>query len=177
MDGTRWLRLGTVVGLLLALFMTVPVRPGDGGTTVVRSLGALLLLVLATAVLLWQLRLTAEDGDRRVDGLVASVGLVVMAFALGFYALEVHRPGEVAGLTTRVDALYFTCSTMLTIGYGDVHAVGQGARVLVLVQMLVDIVLVAAAGSLLANRLRERARARARRGEPEDVAGEPARDR
>lgn len=160
---SRVLRLGSVSVLLLVLLLVVPVRSETTGTTLVRGLATAVLLGAAITVLLWQLRLTAEDQDRRVDGLVASLVLVVVTFALGFYALEVHRPGEVAGLDTRVDALYFTCSTMLTIGYGDVHAAGQPARVLVLVQMVVDIVFVASAGSLLTGRIRRRAQSRARR--------------
>ena len=53
------------------------------------------------------------------------------------------------GLHTRVDALYFTVVTMATVGYGDVHAEGQGARMLVIGLIIFDVVIVASLVRLL----------------------------
>jgi voltage-gated potassium channel len=61
-------------------------------------------------------------------------------------------------LHTRTDALYFTLSTLTTIGFGDVHAVGQVARVLVIVQMIFDVVFVAAVAATLRGHLSSRIR-------------------
>jgi hypothetical protein len=52
-------------------------------------------------------------------------------------------PRQMAGLSTRTDALYFTLSTMTTIGYGDVHAEGQVARALVCGLIVFNVVVVA----------------------------------
>ena len=87
--------------------------------------------------------------------------VVVVAFSLGFYLMALQRPGEIAGLHTRVDALYFTMSTLTTVGFGDVHATGQTARVLVLVQMVFNIVFVTTAAALLSSRIRSVAAERA----------------
>ena len=65
-----------------------------------------------------------------------------------------------AGLHTRLDSLYFTMTTLTTVGYGDIHATGQTARALVLVQMVFNVVFVAAAATLLSARIREAARER-----------------
>ena len=51
---------------------------------------------------------------------------------------------QIDGLETRTDALYFTLSTMATVGFGDVHAVGQLARVTVSFMIVFNIVVVAA---------------------------------
>ena len=51
-----------------------------------------------------------------------------------------NRDGtQVAGLATRVDAVYFTVTTLSTVGYGDIHAISQAARVVVTVQILFDL--------------------------------------
>ena len=156
----RWLSLIGVTGVLLALYFLAPVTTEQWGSAVVRAIFAVLLLILLAVGLARQLRLAMLDGDRRIDGLVAAIITVIVVFAFAFYVLEVHRPHELAGLRTRLDALYFTASTMLTVGYGDVHATGQTARGLVLVQMVFDVVFVAAAAALLTTRVRSAAAGR-----------------
>jgi voltage-gated potassium channel len=158
----RVLRLFGVLALLVGLYFAVPVstHPEDG--LVVRVVISVLVFAGLIVAVVSQLRSHLVDQDRRVDGLVASIVLIVVVFALAFYVLELRNPGEVAGLQTRVDALYFTMTTMTTVGYGDIYAAGQVARGLVLVQMAFNLVLVAAAAALLSERLRSAARARAR---------------
>lgn len=80
---------------------------------------------------------------RSVRVLAMLLILLVMAASLTFFLLDQIRPGEVTGLDTRTDALYFTLSTMTTVGYGDVHAEGQIARALVCVMIVFNIVVVA----------------------------------
>ena len=57
--------------------------------------------------------------------------------------------GQFEGLRTRVDAVYFTVTTISTVGYGDVHAVGRSARVAVTTQILLDLTVIAGAVKLL----------------------------
>jgi hypothetical protein len=52
-------------------------------------------------------------------------------------------------------------STVLTIGYGDVHAHGQLARGVVLVQMVFDVVVLAAGATTLTARVKRTAASRA----------------
>lgn len=147
-----------VVGSILALFLVAPVSAEAPDRIVVRAVVAALALAVLTAGLVGQLRRAVRDEERRVDGLVAAIVSVLVVFAYAFFALETHRPGQLDGLVTRLDALYFSATTMLTVGYGDVHATGQAARALVLVQMVFDVVFVATAAGLLTSRVRRAAR-------------------
>jgi voltage-gated potassium channel len=152
MSWERWLRLGSLLVLSLALFFLAPVDQDPPGGLALRTAVAVVVLALLALVLGRQLTRHARDQELRVDGLVAAILLVLVVFAFAFYGLAVHRPGEVEGIRTRLDALYFSASTMLTIGYGDAHAAGQWARGLALVQMVFDVVYVAAAVRLLTAR-------------------------
>ena len=69
--------------------------------------------------------------------------LLVMAASLTFFLLNQGSPEQVTGLQTRTDALYFTLSTMTTVGFGDVHAEGQLARALVCALIVFNVVVVA----------------------------------
>jgi di/tricarboxylate transporter len=161
MDGwKRWARLAAVLVIVLVLYFTVPVSFEVKSSDVVQLLvSAAALAVLAFTVLV-EVRHQLVDADRRIDGLVIALMIAVLGFALGFYILAMRDPDQIAGLDTRVDSLYFTMATLLTIGYGDVHAVGQTARVLALIQMVFNVVIVATAASTITTRIRTQAEKR-----------------
>ena len=69
--------------------------------------------------------------------------LLIMAASLTFFLLNQARPEEFDGLLTKTDALYFTLTTMSTVGFGDVHAEGQIARILVCLLIVFNVVVVA----------------------------------
>jgi len=158
-NAARWVRLAATMTLLITLYFVVPVSQEDPGGPVVRGLVTLVVLVALAAAVLAQVRMAASDPARHIDGLVTVIIAVWLIFSLAFYLMAQHQPDQVAGLHTRIDGLYFAASTMLTIGYGDVHATGQLARVLILVQLLFDAVFVALAVTMLTTRLRSRAQA------------------
>jgi voltage-gated potassium channel len=153
-----WFRQGLAVVGLALVFYTVPLGPLDSLGRTALSVGLTLLgvIFLGWAITTQLRRQVAADPDAGLQGLVMLLELVAVVFALGFYLLEVTTPGQVDGLQTRTDALYFTLSTITTIGFGDVHAVGQLARVMVIVQMVFDVVFVAAVVAVLSGRLRAR---------------------
>jgi voltage-gated potassium channel len=153
-----WLRQGVGVVGMLVVFYAVPVTDLTlSGRTAV----SLLLTLLGVAGLGWAItaqvrRQLMPGSDDGIQSLVMLLELVAVVFALGYYVLALSAPGQVAGLETRTDALYFTLSTAATVGYGDVHAVGQVARGLVIVQIVFDAVFVAALVTVLRGRVRSR---------------------
>lgn len=157
----RVLRDLLIIGLAVVAYFVVPVSGELDRNAVVRVVITLLCIGLAGGVVVWQVLLQVEDPNRRVDGLILALVVGVLMFALVFYRLEIADPGQIVGLSTRVDSLYFTMSTLLTIGYGDIHAEGQVARVLVLVQMVFNVAVIATAASTLTSRVRARAAERA----------------
>ncbi|MGW5924027.1 potassium channel family protein [Nocardia fluminea] len=117
-----------------------------------RALGVCTFLigVFGLAWLVWRrvqsfLRAPTAAGGR-VDGLLLIVCVVGSVFALFYYRLQQLHPDQFAGLETRTDALYYTLVTLGTVGFGDVHAVGQVARVATMVQIVFDLVVL---GTLL----------------------------
>lgn len=108
-----------------------------------------------TVLLLRQFRRGADPIAR----LASLAVLVVCSSAAAVYVLGAQMTGQFEGVVTRTDALYFTVITvitMATIGYGDIHPVGQGARVLVTLMVVFDLLFVGALGSALATQLRRR---------------------
>jgi voltage-gated potassium channel len=122
------------------------------------------LFVAGVAGLVWLTihevrRFAAKLGEARtrVFGLLSVVYLVVVFFALTYYLMERGDPSQFDGLETRTDALYFSIVTLGTVGYGDVHPLGQEARIAAMVQIVFDLVVIGAlfavASSQIAHRM------------------------
>jgi hypothetical protein len=146
-----------LVGLLVVFYMV----PVDGLAWSGRTVASVAFTLLGVVCLAWAItgqlrRQRTSASEASLQSLVMLLELVAVVFALGYYLIELASPSEIAGLRTRTDALYFTVSTLSTIGFGDVHAMGQLARALVLVQMVFDVVFVAAVASTLSGRFRSR---------------------
>lgn len=120
------------------------------------ALIAVLLLVQVARVL------PAVPGAR--PGLVIPplMCLSVPVLATAYQGLAQH-PGELDGIATRLDALYFTLVTLATVGYGDITPRGQGARPVAILQILYSFVFLTAAATALTNHLRNALR---RHGDP-----------
>jgi voltage-gated potassium channel len=131
---------------------------------VVSVIGLLVGLAVLVHLIIRQVRLLVDDTPDepvvQLDALVLLVFVIVPLFSLGYFGLERADSSQFAELVTKTDSLYFTLSTLATVGFGDVHATGQLARVIVMIQMAFDLVFVAAILSVLSSRIRQRAAAR-----------------
>jgi hypothetical protein len=157
-----------VTALLVVFYFLVPVESNPTGGVALRAALALVTFVALGATMVVQVRDVVADPERHLDGLLLAMALVWVLFSLAFYITARHQPAQVVGLDTRLDALYFTASTILTVGFGDIHAAGQLARGLVLVQMAFDVVFITAAAQLVSRRIRSRAAARGERSAEAD---------
>ena len=148
-----------VTGLLTVGYFVLP-SGGRLGATVWAVAFTAGLLVLAALIAVTIRRLQHAGQETRLLGLIVLLVVSVLFFAEAFYLLA-REPGQFAGLRTKTDALYFTVSTLATVGFGDVHAAGQLARAAVTAQIVFDLVFLGTAAAVLTRLLRARA---ARRG-------------
>lgn len=103
-------------------------------------------------------QLRTDTESRPLDELLVAVVAGVLFSAVADYLLATARPGQFEGLATRIDALYFALTTLTTVGYGDIHAVGQLARGLLIVQMLFNVGVIATGAGVAARALGRRLR-------------------
>lgn len=172
----RWLEIVVVLAVAVGAYFLVPVSAEARGSEWLRVVLGLGLLLVLVVLVLRQVLLQIQHPDRRLDGLVVAIVVSVCGFALLFFAIATHRDDQFVGIQTRIDALYYTMSTLLTVGYGDVHATGQAARALVLLQMVFNVVVIATAVTTLSNQVRSRAVARAQARDEQRQAGRTQRN-
>ena len=147
--------------LVVALFYLIPVEPGVTGTQLVlRSIATLLAGLMVTWLILRQIRQRIVTPEGSLLGLMITLVIGVVFFALADYVTALSGADQFADLRTKTDAMYFTLATLTTVGYGDVHATGQIARVVVSAQLLFNVVVIATGASVLTRELGSRARQR-----------------
>lgn len=110
-------------------------------------------LVAVAAVIVRQVR-RFRSGGVALTGVLTSLYLAVLFFAAVYCGLNAHWPGSIAALRTKVDALYFALSITSTVGFGDVHASSQVARVLVGVHLVFNLGFLGAAVTAVRNATR-----------------------
>ena len=130
--------LATTV-LLVGLYYLLPLDRVHVRLAVILVAGILIVL----AVSAWQLHAITRSrypAVRAIDALATTAPLFLLLFAATYYLMARTSPGSFnPDHLTRTDTLYFTVTTFSTVGFGDITAASQAARLVVTVQMLLDL--------------------------------------
>ncbi|SFF68869.1 Ion channel [Actinacidiphila alni] len=138
------LRCALATAAILVLYYFLPLTGGrpDAAALLRLVIGA----VLFTAVMTYELRalLRAELPQlRAMEVLAVALALFLALFAGAYVCLADLDPGSFSAPVDRTAGLYFAIVTLGTVGYGDITPVTDFARVLVSVQVLIDLAFLA----------------------------------
>jgi len=142
---------------VLLMYAFVPLR--------LRSEPGVLLPLVAIvaglgALLAWQVRAVLTTARRpmlrAVRAFNLTLALFLACFALVYATMSHGDPGAFTSRLDRVDAMYFTVTVLATVGFGDIAPLGAASRIVVTVQMLLDLALLGAVVRLLAMAARTR---------------------
>jgi voltage-gated potassium channel len=138
-----------VATVLVVLYYVLPLdRPLDTGTAVRLLLG----LLVFTTVTVWQIKTIANSrypAMRAFEALGVIVPLYVLLFASTYFLMERASAANFTEPLTRTDALYFSVTVFATVGFGDITAKSETARVVLIVQMLGDLLILGAGARVL----------------------------
>jgi voltage-gated potassium channel len=157
---------------LFALYAFVPI-PGSSRRGI--AVGLIVGLVIFVVLVGWQVRsiVRAEHPVLRAVEVVAfAYPLLVVVFAFTYLSLSRVDAANFSERLDRVGALYFTVSTISTVGFGDITADTDGARILVTFQMLFNLALIAGLVRLVILATRTGLHRRQVGPKPEDPGGE-----
>jgi voltage-gated potassium channel len=79
---------------------------------------------------------------RAAEALATIIPLVVIVFALVYVGMSAADESAFTEPVTKVNGLYFTTTVLTTVGFGDITAQSEQARLVVTVQMLVDLAII-----------------------------------
>ena len=154
----RLIYQGVLRGLLSAtalvvLYYLVPDQSWNGDVAL-RVLAGLLVFAGITA---WQVRAITGSrypGLKAAEALGLIVPLYLLVFASTYYVMERASAASFTESMTKTDALYFTVTVFSTVGFGDIAAKSEAARVVLIVQMLGDLALLGAGARILLGAVR-----------------------
>ena len=100
-------------------------------------------LIVLTAMTVYQVRAVINasyPAIRAIEALATTAPLFLLLFAATYFLMaQADLSNFNVHSLTRTDALYFTVTVFATVGFGDIVATTQLARLLVTVQMILDL--------------------------------------
>ena len=124
--------------LLFVGYYLLPMNRPEGSGVIVLIVGVLALGL----VLLWQVRAIVGSPFPRLrafETLTIGVPLLLLVFASSYYLIEQADADSFTQPLSKTDALYFAVTVFSTVGFGDITAKTELARILVSIQMMFDL--------------------------------------
>ena len=159
--------LGTMVALV-TLYFVAPLDPSDA---VAVALLALVVVGLG-GLLAFQAHAIAGSSRpelRAIEALATTIPLLLVGFASCYAIMSEAAPETFNEALSRTDAFYFSVTVFATVGFGDITAVSGPGRIVVTIQMVVDL-LVLGVGLRVITGAVQRGRERRAAGSPDVVA-------
>jgi voltage-gated potassium channel len=135
--------------LLIFIYYVIPVGPLSNSRVLVRlTIG----IVAFVAVIALEVRAILRS-DRPMSRAWLSMGIIIPLFIVMFSSLYVAmalaNEAAFGGELSRTEALYFTITVLSTVGFGDITPKTDAARVITMIQMVLDLVLLGALAKLI----------------------------
>jgi voltage-gated potassium channel len=135
------LRVTVSVSALVILYYLLPLDHSSTSAAV-----TMLLVGLAgfIALVVYQVRLIIRSpfpGLQAIESLATSVPLFLLLFAATYVVLAALSAGNFGGHLSHTSGLYFSVTVFSTVGFGDITAKSDTARLVVTGQMIADLII------------------------------------
>jgi voltage-gated potassium channel len=120
--------------------------PAERTTTtdaLVRLGAALVFVALVIALQVHAIRSANHPVLRAIEAAINAICVFIIVFALFYLGLAQSNPASFSEPLNHISAFYFTVTTLATVGFGDISAKSDVARLVVTVQMLLDLAIIA----------------------------------
>ena len=126
---------------LVALYCLAPMDKLQGVPLWVSLSAGLTILVVVILLQVRTITSSRYPGLQAVEALAVTAPLFLLLFASAYLVLAQADPANFSTpQLNRTDTLYFTLTVFSTVGFGDITAISQTARVVVMIQMVLDLV-------------------------------------
>jgi hypothetical protein len=137
------LRIALTAALLLGLYLVAPVDLRSDQLTLVRLIVALVIVSVVVAVQVQSILSASYPLLRAVESVITALLVFIIVFSYLYLDLAHINPEYFSQTISHVSALYFTVTVLSTVGFGDITATNDVTRVVVVIQMLLDLTFIA----------------------------------
>ena len=125
---------------MVAMYYVLPLDPRSDTYMFTELVLGVALLAGMIVWQVWAIESADYPAIRAVQALAVTTPLFLLLFASTYFILGRQDPATFTEPLTRTDSLYFTVTIFATVGFGDISARAEAARLVVTTQMLLDLV-------------------------------------
>jgi voltage-gated potassium channel len=133
--------LGSTVALT-AIYYLLPLDRSATWAAVTILVTGLVVLIGLVAFQVRSIITSPFPGLRAVEALATSIPLFLLLFASAYLVMATKSASNFSQPLTHTDALYFTVTVFATVGFGDIAAKTEAARLVVTGQMIADLIII-----------------------------------
>jgi voltage-gated potassium channel len=151
--------------VLVAIYYLLPLEHSARWLAVTMLVIGLVLLIGLVALQVRSIIASPFPGLRALEALATSVPLFLLLFASTYVVMATISASNFSQPMTRTNGLYFTVTVFATVGFGDITAKTEAARLLVTGQMIVDLVILGLGARVILGAV-----TRSRQRQPQDTS-------
>ena len=136
------LRAAGASAALVVIYYLLPLDRSSAGAAVTMLVTGLVALIALITFQVRSILVSRFPGLRAVEALATSIPLFILLFASAYLAMSTESAGSFSQQLTHTDALYFTVTVFATVGFGDITAKTEAARLVVTGQMIIDLIII-----------------------------------
>jgi hypothetical protein len=126
---------------LVVIYYLLPLDHSSAWAAVTMLVIGLVVLIGLVAFQVRSIIASPFPGLRAIEALATSVPLFMLLFAAAYVVMATISASSFSQPMTRTNALYFTVTVFTTVGFGDIIAKTEAARLVVTGQMIVDLII------------------------------------
>jgi hypothetical protein len=140
--------------VLVAIYYLLPLDRSSAWAAVTMLAVGLAVLVALVAFQARSIVVSPFPGLRAVEALATSLPLFLLLFASTYLVMATISAANFTQPLTHTDALYFTITVFATVGFGDITARTEAARLVVSGQMIADLVIIGLGARIIVGAVR-----------------------
>ena len=150
--------------MLVTLYYLLPLTHSSGASAVTILVIGVVVFIGLVAFQVRSIIQSPFPGLRGIEALATSVPLFLLLFASSYVVMAGMSASNFGERLTHTDGLYFTVTVFSTVGFGDITAKSQAARLVVTGQIIADFVILGLAIKVILGAV-------SRRRQPTDTGG------
>ena len=163
------LRIVGSAAVLVTLYYLLPLSHSSLGSAITILVIRVPVFIGLVAFQVRSIILSPFPGLRGIEALATSVPLFLLLFASGYVVMAGMSASNFGERLTHTDGLYFTVTVFSTVGFGDITAKSQAARLVVTGQIIADFVILGLAIKVIVGAV-------SRRRQPADAGAQPSQE-